>query len=165
MLLQYLLRKTSFDNLFSLTIFSKKFKTNKLCLLLRLVSFASKFQKNLKPINCVSFLGWYHLLASKEQQSCTRDIIHSLPTVLQGGVRRFGRSASAGLMIGLDYKYSLWGMEETSEEYQDTMSQVHSRSAEKILDTCLENGGLYIKFGQAVSIDLSNKSSSYSSFS
>ena len=68
-------------------------------------------------------------------------------------------------MIGLDYKYSLWGMEETSEEYQDTMSQVHSRSAEKILDTCLENGGLYIKFGQAVSIDLSNKSSSYSSFS
>jgi len=95
-------------------------------------------------------LGWYHLLASKEQQSCTRDIIHSLPTVLQGGVRRFGRSASAGLMIGLDYKYSLWGLEETSEEYQDTMSQVHSRSAEKILDTCLENGGLYIKFGQGM---------------
>ena len=27
---------------------------------------------------------------------------------------------------------------------------MHSRSATRILDTCLENGGLYIKFGQGL---------------
>lgn len=34
--------------------------------------------------------------------------------------------------------------------FQDQISIVHSRSAQRILDICLANGGLYIKFGQGL---------------
>ena len=74
----------------------------------------------------------------------------SLPTVLNGGVNRFSRSLLTGLAIAIDYKYSLWGLEDSGEEYQDTISQVHTRSAERLLAACLGNGGLYIKFGQGM---------------
>ena len=90
-------------------------------------------------------------MCSDQQQTCARDIVTSLPCVLDsegGGAVMFGRSLVTGLGIGLDYKWSLWGLEDTSEEHQEVMKAVHTRSASKILDTCLENGGLYIKFGQ-----------------
>ena len=93
---------------------------------------------------------WYVGVANEEQRRCCQDIARSLPTVVQGGVTRFSRSLLTGLAISLDYKYSLWGLEESGEEYEDTISQVHSRSAERILSTCLKNGGLYIKFGQGM---------------
>ncbi|XP_053688042.1 uncharacterized aarF domain-containing protein kinase 5 isoform X2 [Sabethes cyaneus] len=41
-------------------------------------------------------------------------------------------------------------MEETDSDYAATISKVHQRSAEKILQGCLANGGLYIKLGQGV---------------
>ena len=97
----------------------------------------------------VAGLGWYLALASEQQRKCTEDILHSLPNVVDGGVGRFSRSLMTGLNIGLDYKYSLWGMDDTKDEYQEAMKEVHTRSAQRILDTCLDNGGLYIKFGQA----------------
>ena len=90
-------------------------------------------------------------MCSEQQQTCARDIVTSLPCVLDsegGGAVMFGRSLVTGLGIGLDYKWSLWGLEDTSEEHQEVMKTVHTRSASKILDTCLDNGGLYIKFGQ-----------------
>ena len=94
-------------------------------------------------------LGWYLALASDQQRKCTSDILHSLPNVVDGGVERFSRSIVTGLRIGIDYKYSLWGLDDTKDEYQEAMKEVHTRSAQRILDTCLDNGGLYIKFGQA----------------
>ena len=94
-------------------------------------------------------LSWYLALASEPQRKCTSDILHSLPNVVDGGVERFSRSLVTGLRIGLDYRYSLWGMDDTQDEYQEAMKEVHTRSAQRILDTCLNNGGLYIKFGQA----------------
>ena len=69
---------------------------------------------------------------------------------MNGGVNRFSRSLLTGLAIAVDYKYSLWGLEDSGEEYQDTISQVHTRSAQRLLAACLENGGLYIKFGQGM---------------
>ena len=33
---------------------------------------------------------------------------------------------------------------------KEVMSSVHSRTASRLLDVCLENGGLYIKFGQGL---------------
>ena len=96
------------------------------------------------------FLGWYVTLASEQQKQCTKDILRSLPTVVEGGVMRFSRSLTTGLFIGVDYKWSLMGLEEASEEYQEVMSEVHTRSAKRILTTCLTNGGLYIKFGQGM---------------
>jgi len=93
---------------------------------------------------------WYSGVASQQQQTCCQDIVLSLPTVLTGGVTRFSRSLLTGLTIAIDYKFSLWGLEDSADDYQDTISQVHSRSASRLLATCLENGGLYIKFGQGM---------------
>ena len=97
----------------------------------------------------VAGLGWYLGLASEQQRKCCEDILHSLPNVVDGGVGRFSRSLMTGLNIGLDYKYSLWGLDDTKDEYQEAMKEVRTRSAQRILDTCLDNGGLCIKFGQA----------------
>ena len=94
-------------------------------------------------------LSWYLALASEQQRKCTSDILHALPNVVDGGVGRFSRSLVTGLRIGLDYRYNLWGLDDTQDEYQETMKKLHTRSAQRILDTCLDNGGLYIKFGQA----------------
>lgn len=37
-----------------------------------------------------------------------------------------------------------------SAEWEQTASQVHQRTADRILDGCLKNGGLYIKLGQGL---------------
>ena len=41
-------------------------------------------------------------------------------------------------MISLDYWWSVYGLEETSDEYDDGLKGAHSRSAERILDGCLK---------------------------
>ncbi|XP_055531652.1 uncharacterized aarF domain-containing protein kinase 5-like [Wyeomyia smithii] len=64
--------------------------------------------------------------------------------------QRFVRSLAIGVSISADYTWSLWGLTETDPDYGPTISKVHQRSAEKILQGCLANGGLYIKMGQGV---------------
>jgi len=93
---------------------------------------------------------WYSLIASDDQKACTRAILGSIPVLAQGGLVRFSRPLFQGLIVGVDYKYSLWGIDDTSDEYQEMISGAHTRSAQRILDTCLVNGGLYIKFGQGL---------------
>eukprot|EP00088_Acartia_fossae_P023432 TRINITY_DN2444_c0_g1_i11.p1 TRINITY_DN2444_c0_g1~~TRINITY_DN2444_c0_g1_i11.p1 ORF type:complete len:553 (-),score=124.63 TRINITY_DN2444_c0_g1_i11:498-2156(-) len=93
---------------------------------------------------------WYGAIASEDQQSCTRTVLGNVPVMLEGGLLRASRPAISGLLVGIDYKYSLWGMDDQSEEYQEVISTVHQRTAERLLDVCLENGGLYIKFGQGL---------------
>ncbi|XP_067933898.1 uncharacterized aarF domain-containing protein kinase 5-like [Watersipora subatra] len=66
------------------------------------------------------------------------------------GVTRYIRSIVTGATVALDYKISLRGMDEDSEGYQTLLGKVHKRSAERILDCCLKNGGLYIKLGQSI---------------
>lgn len=70
--------------------------------------------------------------------------------VTADGVARFLRSVRIGVMISLDYKFSLWGVDEDSSEWTEKASPVHRRSAERILSGCLKNGGLYIKLGQGL---------------
>ncbi|TRY63441.1 hypothetical protein TCAL_07953 [Tigriopus californicus] len=75
----------------------------------------------------------------------------SLPSiVIDGGLVRFLRSLGHGLAISLDYKYNLWGLEDTSEQYGEVLGAIHLRSAQRLLRGCLSNGGLYIKFGQGL---------------
>lgn len=66
------------------------------------------------------------------------------------GFQRFFRSVKIGMMISLDYKRSLYGLEKDSEEYIKIMKLCHKRAAENLLDGCLKNGGLYIKLGQSL---------------
>jgi aarF domain-containing kinase len=50
----------------------------------------------------------------------------------------------------MDYWWALWGLEEGTKEYEDTVHPLHQRAADRILDGCLRNGGLYIKLGQGL---------------
>lgn len=61
---------------------------------------------------------------------------------------RFLRSAYCALSISFDYNYSLWNVTDADPNSAALWKEVHIRSANKLLKTCLANGGLYIKIGQ-----------------
>jgi aarF domain-containing kinase len=42
------------------------------------------------------------------------------------------------------------GLEEGTEGYEEAVHPLHQRAADRILDGCLKNGGLYIKLGQGL---------------
>lgn len=66
------------------------------------------------------------------------------------GLVRFGRAASTVTRIAIDYQVSLRKHDKASEEYKAIKSQVHFRSAKRLLDMCNVNGGVFIKVGQHV---------------
>ena len=67
------------------------------------------------------------------------------------GVVRFGRTALTVAAIAADYKLSLRGVPEASEEeVAKTYSAVHQRSADRLLGLCCSNGGVFIKVGQHI---------------
>ncbi|XP_021349976.1 uncharacterized aarF domain-containing protein kinase 5-like isoform X1 [Mizuhopecten yessoensis] len=70
--------------------------------------------------------------------------------VLLGGCVRFLRSLKIGLLISADYKWTLWNLDEMSEEYDQAIRPCHKRAAERMLLGCLQNGGLYVKLGQGM---------------
>ena len=55
-----------------------------------------------------------------------------------------------GLKISIDYKWSLWKLDEDSVEYDKAIKLCHKRAAEQLLMGCLKNGGLYVKLGQGL---------------
>ncbi|XP_042885871.1 uncharacterized aarF domain-containing protein kinase 5-like isoform X2 [Penaeus japonicus] len=82
--------------------------------------------------------------------ACSDDLTKRQIRVTVEGVGRFFRSLSIGLVISLDYKWSTYGLDEDSDLYSEALSGAHQRSAERILDGCLKNGGLYVKLGQGL---------------
>lgn len=80
----------------------------------------------------------------------TDDLTKRQMRVTVEGVGRFFRSLHIGLMISVDYKWSTYGLDEDSDLYSSALSAAHQRSAERILDGCLKNGGLYVKLGQGL---------------
>lgn len=67
-----------------------------------------------------------------------------------GAAERFLRSMKVGLTICADYKWNLRGITEGTPEYDVLIKVINQRCADRILDGCLANGGLYIKIGQGV---------------
>lgn len=65
-----------------------------------------------------------------------------------GATIRFLRSLKTASLIAMDY-YILQKYENISD-YDCLLKQVHLKSAKRLLETCLLNGGLYIKMGQGV---------------
>lgn len=41
-------------------------------------------------------------------------------------------------------------MDESDSEYGQKIQHIHKRCAERILQGCLQNGGVYVKFGQGL---------------
>ncbi|XP_078172593.1 protein kinase superfamily protein isoform X2 [Carex rostrata] len=67
------------------------------------------------------------------------------------GIIRSSRAISTIAFVVADYKYSLRGLPRDSEDYLFKLSEVHLRSAKKLLKLCEANGGFYVKAGQFVS--------------
>lgn len=61
-----------------------------------------------------------------------------------GASVRFVRSLKTAGMIAADYLQ----LNEDDAEYATKLKALHQKSAERLLETCLLNGGLYIKVGQ-----------------
>ncbi|XP_005180262.3 uncharacterized aarF domain-containing protein kinase 5 [Musca domestica] len=61
-----------------------------------------------------------------------------------GAATRFMRSLKTASLISYDY----FMLDEEDPEYEKNLKVVHQRSADRLLETCLKNGGLYIKVGQ-----------------
>ncbi|KAI7737405.1 hypothetical protein M8C21_016379, partial [Ambrosia artemisiifolia] len=72
---------------------------------------------------------------------------HDITTSLNGVVRS-SRSLYAITANVVDYKYSLQGLSKDSDQYAQILSEVHLRSAKRILKLCEVNRGFYIKAGQ-----------------
>ncbi|KAG7177031.1 uncharacterized aarF domain-containing protein kinase 5-like isoform X3 [Homarus americanus] len=86
--------------------------------------------------------GVYYLMSDDVTKRQTR--------VTFEGIGRFFRTLWVGVTISLDYQWSTYGLDDASDMYEEAMSGTHQRSAERILDACLKNGGLYVKLGQGL---------------
>mmetsp|Transcript_20714 Transcript_20714/g.53084 ORF Transcript_20714/g.53084 Transcript_20714/m.53084 type:complete len:534 (+) Transcript_20714:223-1824(+) len=73
--------------------------------------------------------------------------LRSLSLVSQAPVR-LARDAAAAALTVVDYKWSLPA--ESSPEYEQQLHLCHERGAERLLDLCFRNGGIYIKLGQHI---------------
>ncbi|KAL3860525.1 hypothetical protein ACJMK2_010643 [Sinanodonta woodiana] len=103
----------------------------------------SKKQYFLSFITLVSLAsGGYYVTLNEPQKRKVR--------VTLGGFVRFFRSTAIGLTIAVDYKWSLWKLDEDSQKYDTVIKGCHKRAAERLLMGCLQNGGLYIKLGQGL---------------
>lgn len=68
------------------------------------------------------------------------------------GIVRLSRAACTVFQIGLIYKKDLYGrkLDKCTDEYKQLKSMCHSRSAEKLLELCCKNKGVYVKVGQHI---------------
>ncbi|XP_023733937.1 uncharacterized protein LOC111881775 [Lactuca sativa] len=87
-----------------------------------------------------------HLLPSHSDR---RSPLYYIATSLNGAVRS-SRSLYTITANVVDYKYSLQGLSPDTDEYRRILSEVHLRSAKRILKLCEINQGFYIKAGQFV---------------
>jgi aarF domain-containing kinase len=89
------------------------------------------------------YLGYYSLVLDKPGKR--RALVYC------NSILRAGRSFYAGAKTAIDYKWSLRGLDDSTDEYNEAIKGCHQRAADRMLSTCLSNAGLYIKMGQAVS--------------
>jgi aarF domain-containing kinase len=108
---------------------------------------------------------YYELALSSQEKRKVRVNIKS--------VGRAIRSFKEGAITALDYKWNLWRIDEVqkkkkksnsfsnlptffciqkdSEEYTKIIKECHLRAANRMVKTCIQNGGLYVKIGQGAS--------------
>lgn len=70
-----------------------------------------------------------------------------------GGIHRFLRCVGIAATISADYAWNLRDVDDESSPllYAKRISEINQRSADRLLNGCLANGGLYVKIGQGVS--------------
>ncbi|XP_027179391.1 uncharacterized aarF domain-containing protein kinase 1 isoform X1 [Coffea eugenioides] len=75
---------------------------------------------------------------------------HATDFPLLYGAVRSSRALFTIASTVVDYKYSLHNLPEKSDKYRNVLSEVHLRSAKRILKLCEFNRGFYVKAGQFV---------------
>lgn len=80
--------------------------------------------------------------------SPTSTIADLMPQFIKSILRVVRSFVTIGLIV-FDYKYTLWGVTDEEERRKLTKS-AHKKSAERILNLCLANGGVFIKAGQHI---------------
>lgn len=53
-----------------------------------------------------------------------------------------------GAQVMIDYRRHLKGIERTASDYKEQLRGFNARTAQRLLDLCFQNGGIYTKFGQ-----------------
>ncbi|XP_031738408.1 aarF domain-containing protein kinase 1 isoform X3 [Cucumis sativus] len=96
---------------------------------------------------CVLTTGTGLAFKASNSNSNSLDVEEKFRTTIHG-FRRSSRAISTISLIVLDYKYSLNGEVANTEEYRLKLSEVHLRSAKRLLKLCQVNKGFYIKAGQ-----------------
>ncbi|OAY60571.1 aarF domain-containing protein kinase 1 isoform X2 [Manihot esculenta] len=84
---------------------------------------------------------------------CSLNSSSFFPEKIRAAIHAVFRSSRAISTIGFtiaDYKYSLRGLPVDSEDYRGKLSEVHLRSANRMLKLCETNKGFYVKAGQFV---------------
>jgi aarF domain-containing kinase len=66
-------------------------------------------------------------------------------------VGRSFRAFTTFAAIAVDFKWSVYRLDQESHEYQDAREAVHGRAASRMLHVAEANGGVYIKAGQFIS--------------
>jgi hypothetical protein len=82
-----------------------------------------------------SFMLYYQFYLNEQEKRKIRVDVQSLG--------RAARSSKVGASIAFDYKWNLWGLDEDSEEYNKKIRECHLRSAQKMVETCIANGGMF----------------------
>ncbi|XP_073139916.1 uncharacterized protein [Henckelia pumila] len=92
------------------------------------------------------------LIYQSAAHSQTLPATHSLdfPSNFSNGVVRSSRAIFTIASCMVDYKLSLCCIPANSDEYGRVLSEIHQRSASKILKLCDTNKGFYVKAGQFV---------------
>ena len=65
---------------------------------------------------------------------------------------RLGRDVYTAAAITADYLYSLRDLDPASEAYIEAIAACHDRGAQRLLQLCFSNGGIYIKLGQHIAM-------------
>ncbi|KAL5570781.1 hypothetical protein UlMin_020378, partial [Ulmus minor] len=112
-----------------------------------------KMRKGKITLCLITATGLTFQLFNPNFPSLSRDSSPNFPEKIYtafNGVLRSSRAISTITLTSLDYKFSLHGLPEESDEYRLKLSVVHLRSAKRILRLCEANKGFYVKAGQFV---------------
>lgn len=65
---------------------------------------------------------------------------------------RLGRDVACAGGILVDYLWSLQGLDPGGKAYEHAIEECHARGAQRLLNLCFSNGGIYIKLGQHIAM-------------
>jgi aarF domain-containing kinase len=117
------------------------------------ISFRGYLDQMLKNPKKVAFFlviigGIMFIIALRDILSPNSTIADLLPHFMKS-ILRVVRSFVTIALIIFDYKWSLWGITDEEERTKER-KKVHKKSAERLLNLCLANGGVFIKAGQHI---------------